>query len=241
MATWRDFTLEAVQTALFTPEMSPFASGRAVAAILPKFRERFDGDMQALPLPADVPSEIPRVALQSSDGQWRLQMGPARIDSFWSNKATSSPAALTAIVGECFEVLDQYVREMLATAGRVALVVYRICPVEDPAQALIQRFCNAASQREPFSRSETFEIHNHKVYTPGQGINYAINSGVRCKSATMAPNNRPVILVEQDLNSRAQNLPSRRFTVDEMRVFFETASREADEILRKYFPEQVTP
>jgi len=241
MVTWRDFRLESVQTALFTPDVSSFTSGLAVAAILPKFRDRFDGDMQALPLPADVLPEVPRVSLQSRDGRWRLQIGPARIDSFWSNKPPASPSGLIAIFRQNVEVLDQYVRETSAAVGRVALIVYRVCLIENPAQVLIQRFCNAASQREPFNRSETFEIHNHKVYRPEQGISYPINSWVRCKSASMTPDNRPVILVEQDLNTLAQDLPTRRFTADEMRAFFETASWEADDILGKYFPEQEMP
>ena len=91
-----------------------------------------------------------------------------------------------------------------------------------------------------FNRSEAFEIHNHKVYTPEQGISYPINSWVRCKSGSMTPENRPVIVVEQDLNTLAEDLRT-RFTADEMRAFFETASREANGILGKYFPEKGTP
>jgi hypothetical protein len=238
MVTWRDFTPEAVQAVLFTPGSSDFASGRAVATILPRFRERFDGEMQALPLPADVPAEIPRVTLQGSDGRWRLQMGPARVDCIWNRKSSESSTDLATIVRDCVEVLYQYVQEMSTSVGRIALVIYRVFPTDNPAQTLIKQFCNAASQREPFNRSEAFEIHNHKVYTPKQGISDAINSWVRCKSATTVPDNRPVILVEQDLNSLAQELSTRRFTADEIRVFFEAASREAEDILRRYFPEQ---
>jgi len=243
MTTWKDFTLEAVQTALFTPEVSAFVSARAVAAVLPKYRERYDGAMQALPLPADVPAEIPRVVLQSSDGSWRLAMGQARIDSFWNNRGTTLHHDLAEIVADCVAVFELYVREMGAPVGQVALLVWRICPVENPAEAIIHRFCNESSQKEPFNRSATFEIHNHKVYTPGQGITYPINSWVRCKSATMAAavGNRPVILVEQDLNNLAQNRSPRRISIEEMRSFFETALLEADAIFRKYFPEQETP
>jgi hypothetical protein len=168
-------------------------------------------------------------------------MGPGRIDSFWSNKPPASDVDLKTIVGESVEVLDQYVKDMSASVGRVALVIYRICPVENPAQALIKRFCNADSQREPFNHSETFEIHNHKLYTPKEGINYAINSWVRCKSAIMAQDSRPLILVEQDLNTLSHDVANRRFTADEVRLFLETASREADDILRKYFPDLESP
>jgi hypothetical protein len=238
MATWKDFDLDAVQVALFTPESTGFSSGRVVAAILPAFRERYDGEMQALPFPADVPGEVPRVVLQSGDERWRLQIGPARVDSLWAAKPSDPPSALVSVVTESVSVLDQYVRETGVRVGRVALIIRHFCAAVNPAQALITRFCNAACQQEPFNRSQTFEIHNHKVYTPDSGIAYPINSWVRCKSATKAPDNRPVIVVEQDLNSLAEELASRRFTVDDIRVFFETVSREADEILGKYFPKQ---
>jgi hypothetical protein len=240
MVTWREFTPEGVQTAIFTPDLAAFASGRAVGAILPRFRERFDGEMQALPIPAEMP-DVPRVVLLSSDGRWRLQMGPARIDCFWNRKPPVASESLAVIVDECIPVLDQYVRELSVGVARCALVLGRAIHVENPPETLIRRFCNEASRREPFNRSGTFEIHNHKVYMPEQGINYEINSWVRCKSATMPPDNRPVIVVEQDLNSLAQEMLTRRFTADEIRVFFETASREADDILRKYFPEQESP
>ena len=76
MATSQDFMLNVVQESIFTPEHSGFASGKAVGTVLASFRDRFDGEMQVLPLPSEVPPEIPRVILQSGDGQWRLSMAP---------------------------------------------------------------------------------------------------------------------------------------------------------------------
>jgi hypothetical protein len=238
MATWRDFTLDSVQTAVFTPEHSAFATGRAVATILRQFGDQFEGDMQALPMPAELPPEIPRVSLQSSDGKRRLSIGPARFDSNWSRPADEPWRLLEDIVRECAQVPEHYVRQTGVRVGRVGLVVRRVCPEESPAQALIERFCNDSSQREPFNRSATFEIHNHKEYIPRRdGVDYLINSWVRCKSAQMAADDSPVVLVEQDLNTLAGDMESRRFDADQIQAFYQLAAEEADAILRVYFPE----
>ena len=101
MAAWQDFTLNVVQASIFTPEHSGFSSGKAVGAVLASFKDRFDGEMQVPPFPPDVPPEIPRVILQSGDGQWRLSMAPARIDSVWQAKPPAAALSMTAAVGAC--------------------------------------------------------------------------------------------------------------------------------------------
>jgi hypothetical protein len=149
-----------------------------------------------------------------------------------------SATKLRELALECAEVQERYVEAMGLRVGRLALIVYRVCPVANPAQALIDRFCNEASRQQPFNRSESFEIHNHKVYAPqGRGVDYSINSWVRCKSAKLVADNRPAILVEQDLNTLANEVPARRFDVAGVHTFFEMAVVEANEIMHKYFPE----
>lgn len=238
MLNWKEFTVQLVQATIFTPDLSKFVTGKAVAAILAKFRERFDGEMQVLPLPQEAPAVLPRIVLQSGDESWRLNMGPSRLDCIWSNKPASPPPSLPLRVKECAEVPQHYALESSVGVNRVALVVHRVFPVENAAQKLIGQFCSVSSQQEPFNRSETFETHNHKVYVPGHGIDYQINSWVRCKSVTLAVDNRPAILVEQDLNSLAPETDTRRFAGPEMHAFFEAAGHESDDILRKYFPHQ---
>jgi hypothetical protein len=239
MATRRDFSISAVQMAIFTVEHSSvFSTGRAVAIILQKYGSRFDGEMQALPLPSEIPAEIPHVILQSSDGNWRFQMGPARIDAIWTNRTVPATVNLDEVVLQCGEMLEHYLREARVKVGRAALVVNRICPVANPASTLIERFCNEASKPEPFNRSANFEIHNHKVFLPQRaGIDYKINSWVRCKTGELEAGNRPIILVVQDLNTVANEAEARRFTPEQLKGFFQMARQEADEIFAKYFPE----
>src|SRR5262249_45829056 len=111
MATWKDFTTQMVQTAVFTPEHSLFAPGKAVATILTNSQARFDGEMQVLPLPAGAPPEIPAVQLRSSDGQWWLSMAPARIDSVWRNPVRASAPNLPDVALWCAQVQERYVGE----------------------------------------------------------------------------------------------------------------------------------
>ena len=120
-------------------------------------------------------------------------------------------------------------------AGRLGLVVQRVCRSDNPAQTLIRRFCNAESQIEPFNRSATFEIHNHKEYPPQHG-DYQINSWVRCQCGVVEPDKARAIVVTQDLNTIAGGGQA-DFNVEKTKAFFLMASDEAETIISKYFPE----
>lgn len=238
MVKWQQFTLSSVQTAMFTPDHSAFAGSRVVATIMRQFGERFSGDMQALPLPPGAPPEIPRVVLKSSDGSQMVNAGPARFDYVWNRIGPDAWLTLRQALDQCVEVLEYYVRETKVRVGRLALVLQRTCPNEDPARTLIRRFCTEESQQEPFNRSVTFEIRNHKDYTPvHEGVDYQINSWVRCKCGLVEPEKAPTIVVMQDLNTMAADLEQREFDAHMIRVFFSMVCDEAEAIIKKYFPE----
>lgn len=236
MLTWQEFTLRSVQTAMFTPEHSAFAGGRVVATILREFGDRFTGEMLALPLPPSAPPEVPRVVLKSSDESLEANAGPARFNCTWSRIDRDASVTLRQALDQCVEVLEYYARESNVRVGRLGLVLQRACPNDNPAQTLIQRFCTEESQREPFNRSVTFEIHNHKDYTP-EGVDYQINSWVRCQCGLAKPEKTPAILVTQDLNTMAADLEQRQFDADRIGVFFSMVCDEAEAIIKKYFPE----
>ena len=252
MVNWQQFKLSFVQASVFTPENSAFVAGRVVAAVLRNFGDRFDGEMQVLPIPPGVrlplpppsglPLDIPHVVLKSSDGSsWQLTAGPVRFDCI-RRSGTDNALGVGQAVEECVAVLGHYLHTTRTRAGRLGLVVQRVCPDEHPAQALISRFCNAESQNEPFNRSATFEIHNHKEYQPNyQGVNYRINSWVRCQCAAVGANKTPAIAVTQDLNTMASDDDRGGFNVEDVvektKDFYLMASNEAETIIKKYFPE----
>lgn len=238
MVNWQQFTLSSVQTAMFTPDHSTFAESRVVATILRQFGERFNGDMQVLPLPPGVPPEIPRVVLKSSDGSQEVNAGPARFNYVWNRIDPDASLTLRQVLDRCVEILEYYVCETRVRVGRLALVLQRACPNENPALTLIQRFCTEKSQQDPFNRSATFEIHNHKDYTPGyEGVDYQINSWVRCQCGLVEPEKTPAVVVIQDLNTMAADLEQRQFDADKIRLFFSMVCDEAEAIIKKYFPE----
>src|SRR5947209_2924950 len=121
MVTSEQFNLAAVQAVIFTPDESQFSQSSILAAILGQYAERYNGDVQTLPLLDQMPSEFPRVILQSADEVFKFQAGPARIDSFWNAKEGQEyDAAFTST-----EVLEQYIRNAKTSiqVGRLALVI----------------------------------------------------------------------------------------------------------------------
>jgi hypothetical protein len=87
----------------------------------------------------------------------------------------------------------------------------------------------------PFNRPEAFEIHAHKRFKMGE---FLVNSWVRCKSAiaSSASEMQPIVLVEQDINTLAEDVPSKVFRKAEIEAFFAKVSTEARTILNLYFP-----
>lgn len=235
--TWQQFAIDSVQVVLFTPGHEGFSTSRVVSTILRRFPERFDGDMQVMPLAGDAPAELPWIILQGARAREELHIHPARFDLLRSPTEGNGAATVEEFVRSSLEVAEYYVSETRAQVGRMALVVRRVCAHPQPAQTLIDRFCNEASRREPLNRSSTFEIHNHKKYQPAaEGIDYHINSWVRCKCGTLKLDSRPAILVIQDLNTLADDARDRRFEVAALRQYFDVAVSEANQVIRKYFP-----
>src|SRR5437764_13935391 len=73
-----NFRLVYCQAVIFTPDLD-FRANNALAYLL-KYKDRLNAEPVTLPLPADSPPEIPRIILQSRDGQLKLQTGPSRLD-----------------------------------------------------------------------------------------------------------------------------------------------------------------
>lgn len=219
-----DFQVARVQVVAFPTDRQPPPT-RVIATLLTKYPDRFDGDLQALPLPQNIPAEVPRAVLQSSDQRFRFEIGLGRLSSQWQ-RLEDETSNFQEVVSGCVNVLEYCVKELNPRLGRLALVISRICPCDAPAQTLIQRFCRDDTQQEPFNRSSNFEIHNHKDYVlPEIEPKLTINSWVRCKTARLAKSDCPAILVDQDLNTLAHENEQRQFTADQLRAYFRVVTR----------------
>lgn len=232
--TTSQFVTISVQAVAFVSDRS-VTSGKVMAAVLKRFADRYDGDPQALPLPPEAPAEIPRVILQSAEPQFRFEASPDRLTSRWVCP-DGCDVSVTDVVGLCSQVILHCLDELHPQVGRLALVVTRAAPVDDPAQTLIQSFCSQDAQLEPLNRSATFEIHNHKRYTP-PGLTYMVNSWVRCRTGMIGDDKSPAIVVEQDINTLAEESSTHQFDSIGSNSFYDAIANEADGILMKYFPE----
>ena len=111
----------------------------------------------------------------------------------------------------------------------------RISELENPAEELIDRFCNTESKIRPFNRSESFEIHNHKKYNL-RNTGFSINSWVRCRSGMATPPlSKKVVIIEQDINTLENNMQN-IFSLEDIANFYMACQDELEDILQIYFP-----
>ena len=231
----RNFFTAIYQATIFTPDTSEFSTSKFLATILGKYADRYDGMVQALPIPDDIPPEFLRVILQSKDGLFKLEASPARVNSFFIENIELQ-AEIDDVSNKCVEVLEYYVQETKAQVDRLAMILTRVHKSEYPAQILIDKFCKHELRNTLFEGSENFEIHNHKQV---QLKDFTVNSWVRCKTATLlfANGSLPGIIVEQDLNTLAFKIEQRRFNNKDIRSYFSLALQEAQDVLITYFPD----
>jgi hypothetical protein len=236
-----DFELTAVRLVAFTPNRTDFKPSAILATVLGKYAKRFDGPPQALPLPEDAPPEFPRIRLTSADGSWGFAASLLSITSSWSLKQTQreKTTALRRVVAACREPVEHHIHENDVRVGRLGLVITRVCRVGQPAQTLIERFCrdevkDPISPDAPLRNSRNFELHNHKRYALSN--NLTVNSWVRCKTGTIGKDTTPVVTVEQDINTLAEETEKSDFKVEEIASFLNMSVNESETVLGKYFP-----
>ncbi|HSP17642.1 MAG TPA: hypothetical protein VLV78_23055 [Thermoanaerobaculia bacterium] len=232
-----DFRIASCQATLFTPD-AEVSTSNFLSRLLPRWLNRFDGEPAILPIPEGLPKDVPRVILQSRSTNWRCEIASARVNIFWRAAAEGNErlepifAELTPLLIEYFEFIDSRV-------GRLAAVINRYVRHPAPARFLASHFCKERWMAAPFNRPESFELHAHKVF-PLAG-RFQTNSWVRNKTATvtMGAEERPAVLVEQDLNTLVEETATRAFSPDEIAGFFQAVARGFDETLTLYYPDDL--
>ncbi|MBM4332255.1 MAG: hypothetical protein FJ117_13720 [Deltaproteobacteria bacterium] len=232
MPTIKDFEIETIQTTIFTPGLS-FASSRLLASALEKWGNIFDSPPISLPLPPDVPSEVPRIILQSSSMHKKLELAPKRANLFWLRQNETDTIILEDYLHFAADVLCNYVNIVSGKVGRIAAVLNRSLRSPNPGLFLAEHFCKENWLTAPFNRPESFEIHAHKRYSFVNRFN--VNSWVRCKTGIAKPD-KSIILVEQDINTAAEEMEMKEFSDGEIRDFFRLVNEEFNSILSLYFP-----
>ena len=209
------------------------SSSRFTSQLLPGWSDLFDGDPFMLPLPDGVPKEVPKVILQSRSNEWRTELASGRANFHWRRVPGTNVEGLSRIFEQLVPLLIDYRGFVDSRIGRLAAVVTRFVPQENPGSYLASHFCREEWLRAPFNRPGSFELHAHKRFTLAD---FAVNSWVRNKTGLLTEGQRsaPIVVVEQDLNTLAGE--QHDFDDGRIRQFYETVTTELDAILQRYYP-----
>lgn len=233
----RAFRLAACQASIFTPD-EEISAAKLLGNLVPRWLSRFDADPVVIPATEGIPREVPRMILSSTSGNWRCEIASMRINLFWrrTNTTTTEPT-LAEFYAEVTRMLNEYTEYLQARVGRLAAVLNRFAPHSTPGLFLAQHFCKDRWSAAPLNRPENFELHAHKHFRLDN--EFEVNSWVRNKTGILSGEHpQPIVLVEQDLNTLADDAKERRFTSEEIARFFVASSNEFDSILRLYYPEE---
>lgn len=248
------FRLHSVRPVIFTPsEDQNFSASKLFSTVIPDFANRYDGDISSLPInqPIKVPKSgttefgikipAPTITLKSKDEQWKFESTPARTDSYWFAPEEGDEPSLRDICSQCLQPLWNYpIGVGDIQIGRLALVVRRWIPVDDPPNTLANNFCkyelaDEGTSTAPFRHSVSFRLDNLKKYVSPVS-DHVVNSWVRCHTGEV--NDLPAIMIEQDINTLNEVSESTAFTVEQIQHFFQWVPDEMDKILNLYFPDQ---
>ena len=229
MPDFTEFRTVSAQFGIFTPGLQ-----LPVTRVIARLGELFDGAPTVLPLGSDVPAEVPRLILSSADGRRRMQASSSRLDVFITNAESVEGIDLDRSIDLAGRVISSFMEVTRAMVGRTAVVLQRAVAHDRPGFELARHFCKAQWLDGPLKRPEDFELHAQKSYVLAARWN--VNSWVRCKTAKLRPSGQSVILVEQDLNTRAEELETQDFKSEDVARFFRDCLPEFESILRLYFP-----
>ena len=228
-----------LQMSIFTPEML-FNKNGILAMMIEKFSEVFNGDVVSIPIPDDAPDEIPRIILNSKDATVKCEIAKSRFNIYCSpGDDLYIDSQIEGFLDFCYKIIEAYVKFTKAVIGRLAIVINKYIDQANPQSTLADHFCRDRWLGEAFANLSAFEIHALKKYNLDE---FAVNSWVRCKSGTLEIKKKDIRLdiihIIQDINTLAEELKIKRYTMEDVKKFISIVSSEHISILEKYFPEE---
>lgn len=226
----KDFRIFSYQTSLFTVTGS-FVTNKILSSMLSKFSKNFDGNPVVLPLPSDTPPGIPRIILQSKDDSLKLEISPSRINIFCNLVNFNSNIDIDFYFDLFLKIFEDYLTASGLKVGRLASVSTKFKKDDNPGLTLAKYFCKQQFIDNPLKRPEKFELHAFKKYNFN---NFKVNSWIRFKTGILTLTKESIILVEQDINTLAEEMEKRLFSINEIETFQNFSKIEHEQILEKY-------
>lgn len=235
-----DFEVLKVQFSIFTPGML-INTSKTLGVMLSSFSEVFDGEPLTIPTPKDF-IDIPQIILKNKADSRHLICYSNRIDYTIATDESHTPDFSREI--EQFNKIAQiYIGVNHCNVGRIACIVHKVFFCENPSEVLSKHFCKEEWTASALKRSEDFELHSFKKYSPKSYK--PINSWVRCKCVTLHKKDKKeqnkvitkkAVFVEQDLNTLAEDMDNISYNPSEINAFFCICGDEMESIIQLYFP-----
>lgn len=198
--------LDQVQLVLFSPVIAIVDKLKTANALNDSLSGILDGDPVILPLPEDVPLEIPRIQLKSKDGHYNLSIAKSRLDFIFRYKEDEEkPPFPVPGLFEKFLVISQYFKENIHTQfTRSAMVTNWIIELEKSpgAEHLLSKYI-----RKEVPLREPYELELHYLTRESiAGLN--VNKWTRIKSARKIsePEQNKFIAFHIDINTLAEEV-----------------------------------
>lgn len=231
------FEAVSYQLVMFTPDHA-LSIQRFMTELYPRWAKLFDGPPCVIPIADHAPAEVPRIVLASLGNRWKIEVAPTRFSFIWHTQFDGSDEPTAPVIIELgMSHLLQYREALSARANRLAMVRTRARPTDLPGTVLSKHFCKERWIEQGYGESSSFELHEHRVLKLKD--QFLVNSWNRHRTARwMQPSGtRPVILVEQDINTVAEDEAARSFEIGELREFFPAARDLADRTMASVYPD----
>jgi len=228
------FNISSIQCSIFTPGFS-FRPAAFLMYLLEHWGNKFDGKPLSMPIPDDAPPEIPSIVLTSKDGSLKMDVSRSRTNVYWNKTSSEVNPEVLSVIDEMNGILRDIIKEQGVSAGRLAFILNRFAPVEDVAKMLAAHFCKEKWLATALKQPENFELHVHEKHTLGTG-QFNVNTWFRVRTGHIVVDSKPAVLVQQDINTMAEELESQHFQLEQIQTFFHEAVKLGDQVLALYFP-----
>lgn len=234
MSQMLNFRLVKVLSSVFTPDLAVTKAVKFLEVVNELLGDRLDGEPTILPIPQDAPGDIPRIQLASADKMWAMEISLHRTNLHYQPPFSAGESMDSGEFGLiASEFFSNYQRMLDLRVQRLGFVTERVCPEENAAGIIADRFCRKEylGAGAPFVRLRGFEVHSLKGY---DWKNFTLNSWVRFKSG-IHKKHGPFVSLQNDLNTTPyQEDPDREFTPEDVIRFFERIPHHLNEILGLY-------
>lgn len=228
------FNIASIQCSIFTPGFS-FHPTAFLMYLLEHWGDKFDGKPLSIPLPDDVPPEIPSIVLTNKDSSLKMDVSRYRTNVSWNRTSSEVNPDVLSVIDEMADILRDIIKDQGASASRLAFILNRFAPVEDTAKMLAAHFCKEEWLTTALKQPENFELHVHERHALGTG-QFNVNSWFRVRTGRLVADSKSAVLVQQDINTIAEELESQHFEPEQIQTFFHEAVELGDQVLALYFP-----